>query len=410
MIVNDRFDILVLICLLGSLCTLPACSPEPQPKIILSHDAYIWQQQWTASLQEALTIAAPWLNRWRVLAAQVKRGGRFSPIAIDHQALVGTGKPVIAVIRINGQLADWNATRIAADSLALVAKWREMGIPVAGLEIDHDCATWRLPNYLRFIEQLQPAAKSQSLSLSITALPAWLNAAQLPALLGKLDEAVLQVHSVSDPQLGLFDRGKAKAWVEKFAALSPVPFHVALPNYGSRVAWDEQRRVVAVESEVPLGLDNTLARELSVEPEAVATLLDEWRRQAPHGLVGIAWFRLPTRVDRRAWSLHTWQAVLEGRELLAKVTAYAKPGAYPGLQDIFLRNDGDIDTPFPDTIRIVASHQCASADAIGAYHFAAVKPAIQFHLSRPATLKARRQSAVGWVRCADQEVTIDVEH
>lgn len=387
---------------------LSACNPEPPPNSPLSHDAYVWQHQWTPALHEALTSAAPWLERWRVLAAEVRRGGRFAPVAIDPQALAKSSKPVFAVIRINGQLTDWDATQITADSLAVIAKWREQGVNVIGLEIDHDCATRRLPNYLRFVAQLRQAVASQRLKIAVTALPAWLDAPELPLLLGHVDEAVIQVHAVADPRHGLFDSKQAGVWVQIFAAISPVPFRVAMPNYGSRVMWDEKQHAVAVESEVPLGLDDASAQELAVAPEAVAAMLDEWRKKPPGGFAGVAWFRLPTRDDRRSWSLDTWQAVLQGRKLQAHLTAYAKPSADPGLQDIFLQNDSDIDAQLPNKISIQANGEC-TADAIGSYHIAAIEPAVLFHLSRPAVLKARKQTAVGWIRCINQQVSINVD-
>ncbi|MGR8935645.1 MAG: DUF3142 domain-containing protein [Gammaproteobacteria bacterium] len=404
-------NITIKMCLPFLFAALSACKPAAAPKTenSLAHDAYVWQQVWTPALKDALVTASPWIKRWRVLAAKVERGGRFSAVDADAHSLANSGKPVVAVIRINGQLTDWDAAQVAAESLAVAAKWQQTGIPVAGLEIDHDCPVSRLGAYARFLSQLRPAVQSRNWPLTVTALPAWLDAPALPALLANIDGAVLQVHSVVDPQHGLFDRRQARVWTERFAALSPVPFLVALPTYGSRVVWDKQQQLVAVESEVPLALSAASEQELSVAPQAVAALLDEWRRRMPAGFAGIAWFRLPTRDDRRAWSLSTWQTVLQGRDLHATLKAYAKPGAYTGLQDIFLRNDGAIDTPFPATLRITADRECTSADAIGVYHFAAAKPVIKFHRSQPASLQAGRQAAVGWVRCADQEIRIDVE-
>jgi len=391
--------------LMALLLLLFACKPAKHNA--LTHDAYVWQRQWTPALNSALLSASPWIDRWRVLGAELRRHGRFAPVLIDHQALVGNGKAVIVVIRINGQLVEWDPDRIEADSLAVVKKWRELGINVTGLEIDHDCATQRLPDYARFMAKLRQDTAELGLSLSITAIPAWLGAPELPKLLENVDEAVLQVHSVADPQHGLFDPRQAKQWVEKFSAIGPVAFRVALPTYGSRVAWDKDKRVTAVESEAPIGLEATVAQELTVRPQDVAVLLDAWREQPPAKLAGIAWFRLPTRDDRRAWSLETWQAVIAGRKLTAKTTVYTSPGPSPGLLDVFVANESDIDAPFPEKIQILAGQGCEASDALGGYHSVQADDQILFHLSQPAILKARHQSTAGWIRCANHEVKIN---
>ena len=324
----------VLIVLLVILC---ACKPTKNNT--LAHDAYIWQHQWTPTLNAAMQTASSWIDRWRVLGAELTRHGQFSPISVNHQTLSGGGKPVIVVIRINGQLIDWDPDRIATNSLDLVKKWRQLGVNVTGLEIDHDCATRRLTGYAQFIAKLRQDSEGLVLSLSITALPTWLGSLELVSLLKNVDEAVLQVHSVVDPQHGLFDAQQAKDWVEKFSAISPVAFRVALPTYGSRIAWDKDKHIVTVESEMPIGLETAETQELIVRPQDVAVLLDAWRERTPPRLVGISWFRLPTREDRRAWSLETWQAVIEGRKIVAKINAYTSPGPFPGLLDVFVSND-----------------------------------------------------------------------
>ncbi|MGR9014874.1 MAG: DUF3142 domain-containing protein [Gammaproteobacteria bacterium] len=393
-------------CVLAVLLVI-LCACKPAKHNTLAHDAYIWQHQWTPALNAAIQTASPWLDRWRVLGAELTRRGQFSPLSVDLQTLIGGGKSVVTVIRINGQLHDWDPAQIAKDSVNVVKKWRQLGINVTGLEIDHDCATRRLPDYAQFLAKLRQDTAGLGLSLSITALPTWLESPELLNLLKNVDEAVLQVHSVVDPQHGLFDAQQAKDWVEKFSAISPIAFRVALPTYGSRIAWDKDKRIAAVESETPIGLETAEAQELIVRPQDVAVLLDRWREQPPSRLTGISWFRLPTRDDRRAWSLETWQAVIEGRKIAAKISAYASPGPFPGLLDIFVSNDSDIDAPFPEKIQLLTGQSCEASDALGDYRIVQASNEILFHLSKPAILKARHQSAVGWIRCPKHQVKIN---
>ncbi|KAG0755400.1 hypothetical protein G6F22_020623 [Rhizopus arrhizus] len=100
------------------------------------------------------------------------------------------------------------ATRIAAARQA----WRHAGITVAGVEIDYDCATSKLPAYRDFLAALKSRLGPDS-ALSITALPTWLNSPELDALLKMADESVLQVHAVLNPTQGLFDAKRAHACV-----------------------------------------------------------------------------------------------------------------------------------------------------------------------------------------------------
>jgi hypothetical protein len=139
------------------LLLLFACKPAKHHTLV--HDAYVWQHQWTPALNSALLSASPWIDRWRVLAAELNREGRFVPVSVDRQALASGGKAVVAVIRINGQLVQWDAEQIKAQSLDVIKKWRQLGINVTGLEIDHDCATLRLPDYARFIAGLRQGRK-----------------------------------------------------------------------------------------------------------------------------------------------------------------------------------------------------------------------------------------------------------
>ena len=91
----------------------------------------------------------------------------------DRSVLARGHNPVVLVVRINGQIGRWERLDLARRSLTLVEQWRAAGIPVAGLEIDHDCATGRVDAYGHFLAGLRHEARSASLRLSMTALPSW---------------------------------------------------------------------------------------------------------------------------------------------------------------------------------------------------------------------------------------------
>ncbi|MFC5740368.1 DUF3142 domain-containing protein [Dyella tabacisoli] len=379
------------------LLALVACGRTPVP---LTHDAYVWQRQWSPSLTFALNQSADLIRDWRVLAAQTDAKGQLRNVAIDRAALAATGRPVILVVRIDGQLVQWDEDALIAQIVAL----RNDGAGVAGIEIDHDCGTARLPAYAHFLGRLKLSLGT--LPLSITALPAWLSSRDLDTVLGAVDEAVLQVHAVQSPRAGLFDVALAQQWVGTFAKRSKKPFRVALPNYGSKVSWDGDGRMIAIESEAPALSAGAESRELAAAPRDVARLLKMLHDDPPAHFAGVVWFRLPTADDVRSWSLPTWRAVIQGRPLTAQVAAIAQPGAVAGALDILLRNDGDVDASLP--IALSLPHDCAIADGINGYQLDRRSDGLYLKRSQDGWLRSHRQRQVGWMRCTSSKVDIHV--
>ncbi len=436
---------------------LAACAPAPPPAL-LTHDAYVWQRRWTPALSDALRQAKE-IRVWRVLAAQNDASGHLHPVAVDRAALAATGKAAVLVIRIDGQLAHWDEATLLADTLALVAAWKipaspatptaptttaSSTVPLAGIEIDHDCATARLPAYANFLaalhrqlDQLDPA-----LPLSITALPTWLESNDLEKALAHVDEAVLQVHAVSHPREGLFDPARAQDWAHAFARRTEKPWRIALPTYGSRVRWEKDgdgegsgknvSKIVSIASEADSltsgGAFDEEAVELSASPQTVATFLNTLETSRPRHLAGIVWFRLPTADDRRAWSLSTWRAVLRGQPLtpqlrvrlaaaeMTKVpeatnsssssrSGTALPETVPPIAaappattyHILLENTGEIDAPLPARIDIAAG--CSFADAVNGYTLERAAQTFSLLRTDAAILRAQRQRVIGWLRC-----------
>ena len=362
----------------------------------LPQDAYVWQRQWTPAVAAALGRSADLVRDWRVLAAQTDGEGRLRATAVDWSALAATGRPVVAVIRIDGQLAHWDAARLLADVRDVLARWRDAPVPLAGIEIDHDCATARLPAYARFLTQLR-AELDDATTLSITALPTWLGSPALDRVLAATDEVVLQVHAVQDPHAGLFDARTALSWIEAFGRRTTKPFRVALPAYGTRVSWTADGRLRTVESERPLLIDASTATELMASPREVAFLLRGLERSRPAGLAGIVWFRLPTDDDSRAWSLATWRAVIRGKTLGTAVEAEAVAGAQPGLSDIRLVNADDVDGELPR--RVTLPSGCGVADGVNGYRLAQEGDGPALERLQSGLLHGHHQQTIGWMRC-----------
>jgi hypothetical protein len=403
---------LLLLGVIGLSGSTPQLRTTTEP---LSHDAYIWQRAWTPPVLAAARGSADIVRTWRVLLAEADRSGRWADVSVPWTDLLATGRSVVAVIRIDGRLdearistlVDQIVAKVAAASRA-TASARPDG-SLAGLEIDYDCPTSKLPTYARFLAALR-SRLPPSLALSITALPTWLNSRALESLAPPLDEIVLQVHAVDDPRRGLFDPARAEGWVREFGRRIGRPFRVALPVYDVRVSWRADGRLASVEGEVPL-LDG--ARDsavLGAAPESILGFLDRLSVAAPQGLTGIAWFRLPTEADSRAWSLPTWRAVVIGALPPRQVHAALLPTERSDLWTVALSNDGVTDAPLPRQVRL--DRACELADGANGFRLKGTGLAVERPLILEAAgegrLRAHRKRVIGWARCTQPGSALDV--
>ena len=367
---------------------------RPPPEI--EHDAYIWQRAWKTPLLESISGNKDLVRAWRVLAAQVNPAGRLMPVSIQSTALIESGRALVMVVRIDGQLSNLDQAHTLDAVLRLREQWRERGLAIAGLEIDHDCGTSQLPGYARFLTQLRNRL-DRNTQLSITALPAWLSSSHLADVLAEIDESVLQVHSVSHPGGGLFDPEQAKKWITEYAQRSPTAFRVALPTYGSRVGFDDFGNVAFVESESTAGRAGTNAHELIVPPESVRLLMTAVGSDRPSNLRGYAWFRLPTETDKRSWSIATWRGLIQGKPLAQTARVIAKPNPDPRLFDLVAQNDGETDVLQPARIKL-ASH-CSDADGVNGYEAQNVEGRLWLVRKTPSMLHPQHGIDLGWARC-----------
>src|SRR5450830_362184 len=385
-----------------ALLTLAACQRAPQA---LPQQAYIWQRQWRPAVAAAMQASEPLVGGWRVLAAELNAQRQWKPAYPDWQALKATTHAVVMVVRLDGQgeqLDNATQSRIAE----LLARWRQQGVPVAGMEIDYDCPTAQLPAYSRFLAGLRQSLDRDT-TLSITALPTWLNSPELGKLLAVADESVLQVHAVMNPRQGLFDAERAHAWLKAYAKQTTHPWRVALPSYSTRVSWDDNGRISAVESERPLLASGKTSQELMASPVAVSAFVAQLDKNPSPGLIGVVWFRLPTEGDVRNWSLTTWQAVLARQPLSSSLTVEVLPNAQAGLHDLTLRNTGNADSALPQVVRIDAA--CNAADGINGYALEADAKGKYLRRTHEGLLRAGYQRNIGWVRCQQPDIQLHVE-
>ncbi|PIW61438.1 DUF3142 domain-containing protein [Shewanella sp. CG12_big_fil_rev_8_21_14_0_65_47_15] len=405
----------------------------------LAQEVYIWQRQWRPANQTALVQSQGTFKGLRILALQAhpKPNGAdiWFEVAVNHAWLQADPRPKVAVIRLDGQLNHLNDEAVINKINQVLNSWREKGTHIAGVEIDHDSASSKLPAYRNFLKKLK-AQLPADLKLSITALPAWLSSTDFPALLTNIDELVLQIHSVSDPRLGLFDAAQGWQWVQQLSSISTVPYLIALPTYGSAVISTASG--YKVESETPLR-DQTRSpetvQELQANPQVLQTFVQRLQTLTDDRLRGIIWFRLPLEGDKRVWPLNTLIAVAKGEKLSASIelailddnkiaaqgaTATANPpqlslNTQPRLFRLSLVNRGNIAVELPNILSLAAK-ACSGYDAQNGYRVTPRPGLLEWQLraetpepfvpsaatpvSETTTkLNPGGQRVIGWARC-----------
>ena len=389
----------VMIVCFAILCSILFASCQSQAPLALEQQVYIWQRQWTPNHTVALAESRQTFSTLRVLAAQDFPKQGWIHANIDFAALRKDARPVIAVIRLDGQLHQLNHREIADHIQQVIQIWQENGINLHGIEIDHDCASQRLAEYAALLLQLKQKLP-KPLRLSMTALPAWLDSPELGHVLEIVDQSVLQVHAVQRVQLGLFDEAKAESWVTAYAKRSQHDFYVALPAYSAGLTADGR-----VESEVRL--PNAGSRqELRVDPQVVAKFIQFVQHQRETKLRGFVWFRLPLADDIRAWSWVTLDAVVKQHALKSQFDMRLKPSAETaGLYDLVLTNSGNLDANLPNRID-VQNHDCVAGDALPPFTLTQQAQQWSFIQSGSTTsqnnqrINAAASRSVGWLRCS----------
>ncbi|KKA07928.1 hypothetical protein VP02_10680 [Pseudomonas ogarae] len=370
---------------------LAGCEQPPPPA--LDQQLYIWQRQWTPAHALALRQSQGDFSTLRVLTLQAFPGAGWSRARIDPALLKADGRPLIAVIRLDGQLKALEQDEVIAQIQQVLGDWQAQGLTPAGMEIDHDAGNVRLPAYGTFLGQLRQVLPA-NVRLSITALPAWLDSPALPGLLETVDSSVLQVHAVSDPRQGLFDPKQARHWAQRWSDVTTRPFYLALPAYGVALLTQESGAPV-VESEVPIDRGGE-RRELLADPQQVAGLAADLRADPPKHLAGLIWFRLPLAGDRRAWSLTTLGAVARGDNLDSRLALQWEEQG--GLYDIRLVNRGNLDSPWPQRLTLAVG-ACDGVDALAGYTLQQTPGLLTFTRIQEGRLAAGSQRAIGWARC-----------
>ncbi|MDP2343119.1 MAG: DUF3142 domain-containing protein [Deltaproteobacteria bacterium] len=278
-------------------------------------DAYLWQREVDVAVVD--DFAAFSSGRLHVLAFDEMPASSGTPAPGRKpfeqrdrrllEALARSGVPVVVTARVQ------TLRPLDGTFQRLIDSFAAGGVDVVGLEIDHDCASARLPAYAAWLPGVRAEA---GVPLSVTALPTWLKAPGWRAVVAAVDEVTLQLHAIRAP--ALFDVDDALGIIAAWPDL-----RVALPTYGVTLRGGD--RVFADPVDV-------------VKVRAAASR--------------VSWFRWPAPGDRSAWDLKTLAIVddavgLDASQSLHPGLALTQEKQTDGTVAIHVKNTGDVAVPFP---------------------------------------------------------------
>ena len=390
----------------------------------LSHQVYVWQRAWSATVCESVAAHATNFSEIAVLAAEVSwkdKLPRVTRVSADYQTLVRSGCPVGLVLRVGPYQGALGDNRSAVDFLAglaasLVAEARKNQVQPVELQIDFDCAESKLDDYRQWLGVVQH--RLAPLPVTITALPSWLNSTNFPPLVAVATNYVLQVHSLEKPTridapFTLCSPAVAKQAVAR-AGIVGVPFRVALPTYTYIVAFHSDGQFFGLAAEQPRNgwPAGTQTRDMSADPVVMSSLVRYWSTNATSSLRGIIWYRLPVAVDNLNWRWPTLAAIVAGREPHESFHSVARR-VEPGLVEISLVNDGELDISSRLIVKVRWSEaRLVAGDGLRGFELADESDsAAQFqNHQRAFRLRAGEKIVVGWLRFdRDREVQLEAQ-
>ena len=379
-----------LICITALALYLCACKSTPRAE--WEQHAYIWSRSATPN-----QFSVPRdIRAVRVLVAQWSAMGDEPWVlkSAESEAL-SMGMPVIAVVRLDGATINVSATTVAR-SLKQDLFYEGVGTPPKAIEIDHDSATARLGDYIRWLREFRREWGDQS-PIWITALPDWRRSGSLPELLDVVDTYTLQVHALDADSNELVDLQHSQEWIVEFERLSDTPYFVALPTYVTRVGKDEDRGVRFVESGSRVGASAANEQTLFVDPTDLASLASTLQTSRSSKRRGIAWFRLPSPEDRSTLSMNTFRALIVGDQLERKVAIdLVSVQSGSNTFDLGLHNTGAHDTGLPRSVEL--GEGCEAGDTSNGYRVAQDRR--ELIRTSQGLLGSGQTRPLGWIRCA----------
>jgi len=330
--------------------------------------------------------------------------------------LKATGRTVSLAVRIGTRSALGGSQEPdLSEGFALlqagVAASRASGIAVRQAQVDFDCPERLLSAYAARVRAFK--ATNQDLTVTVTALPSWLDAPGCAELFATVDGFTLQVHATQRPNARaptpLLSSRQALVWVER-AQRFRRPFRVALPTYAYVAGFARSGTFLGVQAEgreLPVATVRT--QLLPADPAEVATTLAALRSGRYPWVRGVDWFRLAFPGDRQNWTRVGFTQVLKGEALAARCQVESRlTGA---LVDLVVVNP----TPQPLALPVIkvrwSTAAWVAADAAEGW----TVPAAQAHAQdftvdpRAGFLAPGERRVVGWLRLSAADPALHVE-
>jgi hypothetical protein len=395
---------------LALLSLLASCGDSGRSTAPLGQWAYVWQREWTPAVSAAIRQAAPKLDGFVVLGAEIAwKDGQPKVLRppVDWAVLRETGRPIGIAMRIDPfteapALHDGRTRTFSELAKSLVEDARQHGVTCAEFQVDYDCPKKRLAEYRAWLAPVRAAVKP--VRLVITALPSWLDESEVRGLLAMSDAFVLQVHSVPTKNEGervaLCDPERARRWVSQAGKFGR-PFSVALPTYSALVGYDADGHSLgmATDGVQPAWPPGTRVVEFDSNAEDESRLVADWRGGHPAAMERIAWYRLPVE-GKRNWHWPTFAAVIEGRapqHRLDILTSDDNP------VDVSLANRGEAEERLDLSVRIRWDGAApVAAEGLRGWTVSQTEGEVRFTrtgATMPRLLPGSRRE-IGWLRFA----------
>jgi hypothetical protein len=387
--VDFKCIILMLLICISFSCQKGKCTA------VYDHHVYIWQRTWTSSLDSSIIRSHTTFAVMHILVSEMERNGRITDVNPDYAFLIANRISIIPVYRIDGRIADSSWSSVIKHIVTVNKNITEKNVAIQGIEIDYDCASSRLDRYSTVLHSIRQSIDT-NVTLSITALPSWMENLNLYRVLKEVNFSVLQVHSVVGPQSGIFNSKFAFDNIIRYSSISPVSFRVALPAYSSLIQFDKAGKIIAVENEVVYPMENrSEAREYGADPVVVRGLIDKVSKKPVAKLTGFVWFRLPVVEDNRSWGLRTLLAVVNNHKLFTQLEIISCKR--DGIFNLEVKNKGSIDGMVMSIdVRVVNS---SIEEPLSSFVIEKRRSFTGFTLRSPLKIKAGHTVPVGWIKC-----------
>jgi hypothetical protein len=399
--------------LIAAACAcLSACTPSspntPRTSGPLPQQAYVWQQNWTPEVQNAVDLLSPQFNELVLLAGVINLNPKTTArTKIDIPwSSIPTNTQLSIALRIHSFQGPYSISK--NPFLQLSSFVHELvtntspAHPLTSLHLDFDCPTSKLADYASWVHALQK--QIHPLPITITALPSWIHHQAFKQLAHTAHQVVLQVHglhlpSSPDAPFSLCDPAEASRAVENLSRLH-TPFTVALPTYGYQLLFNASHQLVDViaEESPSTNPDHLEIRETWTDPATITHLIQLWTHDRPASMTSIIWYRLPIETDQRNWSWPTLQSVMQGVPPTPQLElrAIRQPDA---STTITLSNVGTADDRTPSMITAQWTNATPlAAESLPGFKIIHRTPtSVQWSRTTTNPLRPNETTPVGWI-------------